>query len=175
MKKKWQLNITLKMFAIFSMIPVVFSSFFSGYNVISSGLQVNAPVSVSVFDYVAQKDVFLSLAFVSIVLMVLLILAITILSMVDVYRKQNTNFYGMMLSIFEIILSVLIFVSTLIYCIKNSVYTDTTSLVYELGSCTILSFVFGLISGVLYLISYTIKIEFKKKKPPVANKKIENS
>jgi len=161
MNKKWQVNITLKMFAILAVIPIVFSTFFGGYEVISNGLQVNAPVSVSIFDYVSKNDIFLAISFVCIVLMILLILAIAILSIIDVYKKRNTNFLGILLSSFEIILSITIFVCTLAFCLNNSVYSENTSLKYELGTCTILCFVFGLIFGIFSLISYTIKIDKK--------------
>lgn len=162
MKKRWQINVVLKMFATLCVIPIVFSTFFSGFNIISSGIQTNAPVEVSLFDYVSKNNILLAISFVCTVLMIMLIVAIVVFSMINVYSKKNNRFIGVLLSVFELILSILAFVFVLVFCLNSSVYDVNSSLKYVLGPCSVLCFVFGLIFGILMIISYCMKFEFKK-------------
>lgn len=164
MKKKWQLNVVLKMIAAFFVIPLVFSTFFSGYKVISEGVQKNAPVEVSLFEYVSKGDILLTFAFVCTILMFLLILAIIVFSMINVSKKQNDRFIGILLCSFQLVLTVMSFVIMIIFCAKNTVKGDVYSLKYMLGASTIIYFVCGMLFGVLSMMSYLVKVKKPVKK-----------
>ena len=76
MKLKTRKKITtiLKIVATIFVVPLVFSSFFSGYTVLSEGPQTNTPVSISIFEFPSMKEFVPALAFVSIVLETVLII-----------------------------------------------------------------------------------------------------
>ena len=51
---KNKISTILKIIATLSIIPLIFSTFFSGYDVIRSGTQVNKPVAVSIFEFTGK-------------------------------------------------------------------------------------------------------------------------
>lgn len=154
-KAKKKLVNVLRIIGTLCAIPLVFSSFFSGYNVISSGTQTNAPVGISIFEFAQQKDFLLALAFVSCVLQTILIIFNIFYGVSKITKKNPDNLIGIITIIFELILSIMPFIMVLIYCNKNS----ATGLSYTIGICPIFYMIFGLIFGGLMLASYLIPIK----------------
>ena len=163
MKNKWNTNVILKMIATLSMIPLVFSTFFSGFTIISEGVQKNAPVEVSLFEYVSKMDFLLVLSFVCSILLFLIMLAIVVYSALNVVKKENEKFWGVMLCCFELTLTIMSFLFVVIYCIKNTVVGVDFSLTYKIGAQSIIYFVCGLVFGITMLISYFIKVKKPKR------------
>ena len=163
MKKQWQLNVILKMVATLCLIPLVFSTFFSGFTIISDGVQKNAPVEVSLFEYASKGDILLVFSFVCTVLLFILMVAIVVYSMLNVLKKENNKFIGVLLCSFELLLTVLGFTFIVIYCVKNTVVGVDFSLEYKLGVSSIIYFVCGLLFGIITLASYLINIKKQKK------------
>jgi len=163
MKKQWQLNVILKMIATFCVIPLVFSTFFSGFTIISDGVQKNAPVEVSLFEYVSKGDLLLVFSFVCTVLLFILMVAIVVYSMFNVLKKENNKFIGVLLCVFELVLTIIAFLFVVIYCMKNTVKGIDFSLTYKLGASSIIYFICGLLFGIITLISYLINIKKQKR------------
>ena len=162
-KTRKKLITTLKLIATLSVIPLVFSTFFSGYTVLSEGTQTNAPVGISIFEFPQQKDFLLALAFVCSLLEVVLIVFNIFYGVAKTMNKKSDNLIGIITTIFELILCVTPIIMVGTFCSKNSVL----GLTYKLGVCPIMYLICGLVFGGLMLSSYIIPV--KKQ----ANKKVE--
>ena len=164
--KKKIINI-LRIVGTLCAIPLIFSSFFSGYDVLSSGTQTTAPVSVSIFEFAQQKDFLLALAFVSCVLQTILIIFNIFYGVTKITKKNPDNLIGIITIIFELILSIMPFIVVLWYCNKNS----AIGLTYTVGICPIFYMIFGILFGGLMLASYLIPV----KKPVVQQSSVKGN
>ena len=168
-KGKLNLNILLRLLATISVVPLIFSTFFSGYIIKSA----DTPVEVSLFDYVAEKDFFLAMTFVCSVMLVLLIVAIIIISSLEVVKRKNYRFVVIMLTVFELILTITAFTFIAIYCAKNTISDAVVGAVtYTLGGASIIYFVCGILFGGLTLASYLIPEKKSTKKSNSENKNV---
>ena len=162
-KARKKLITALKLIATLVVIPLVFSTFFSGYNVSSVGAQTNTPVEMSIFEFPQQKDFLLALAFVCSLLQMLLIVFNIFYGVSRTMNKKSDNLIGIITIVFELILCVTPITMIGIFCNKNSVL----GLTYTIGACPIMYLICGLLFGGLMLASYIIpaKQPPKKTKP----------
>ncbi len=151
-----KLSTILKLIATIFVIPLVIGTFFSGFVVNADG---STPSDVSIFEFVLKKDAWLALAFVCTVLLIILVVFSIFYGLTKTMSSKRTdNFIGILILVFELILSITPFLTVLIYCVKNS----AKGLKYSVGVCPILSMVCGLIFGVLMLVSYVAKPQNRK-------------
>lgn len=165
LKTRKKLTTILKIVATIFVIPLVFSTFFSGYTVLSVGPQVNTPVSVSIFEFPAAKEFVLALAFVSIVLETVLVIFMIFFGISQTMRKTQDALIGVMTAVFQIILAIMQFVMMVIFCKTNSVI----GLTYSLGVCPIMYFVCGLLFGGFMIASYLVPTKTKPRQSAVNN------
>jgi hypothetical protein len=163
LKKRKKIITMLKLIATLVVIPLVFSTFFNGYDVQSVGLQTNTPVAMSIFEFPQQKDFLLALAFVCSVLQVLLIVFNIFYGVSKTMSKSSDNLIGIITSVFELILCVTPILMVGMFCKKNSVL----GLTYTIGICPIMYLICGLIFGGLMLAAYIIPVKQPAKKTPV--------
>ena len=162
-QKQSRLKIILSMIATLSILPLVFSTFFSGYNIITSGVQGDKVVEVAIFDYVMKNDFLLALAFVGCMLSFVLIITVIAHSLVLILKNRNEKFMGITFCSIEIFLSIMSFICVLLYCKKNTMVSEGYSVKYAIGSSTIIYFVIGLIFGIISIIAYSVNIQKNKK------------
>ena len=163
-QKQPKLRVILSMIATLTILPLVFSTFFSGYKIINAGAQGNKVVEVSLFEYITKSDFLLSIAFVSCMLSFILIITVIVHSLVSILKDKKDNFLGITLSVVEIMLSIMAFVVMIIYCSKNTISTIDYTLKYSLGPSTIIYFVRGVVFGIISIIAYLVKPSKKKNK-----------
>ena len=163
-QKQPKLRVILSMVATLTILPLVFSTFFSGYKIINAGAQGNKVVEVSLFEYITKSDFLLSIAFVSCMLSFILIITVIVHSLVSILKDKKDNFLGITLSVVEIMLSIMAFVVMIIYCSKNTISTIDYTLKYSLGPSTIIYFVSGVVFGIISIIAYLVKPSKKKNK-----------
>ena len=154
-KKRKKLITLLRIVASICAIPLVFSSFFNGYTVLSEGTQINAPVGISIFEFAQQKDFMLALAFVGCVLQTILIVFNIFYGVTKVTQKNPDNLIGIITIVFQLILAVVPFTMVAIYCNKHTML----GLTYTIGICPIFYFVFGLLFGGFMMASYVIPVK----------------
>lgn len=152
----------LSTFAVFLMIPLVFSAFFDGYSVVSKGVQTNAPIRISIFEYLNQRSVILAFSFVFALVLVLTILVGIVYSIKLSVSGGKGGILRFYTSIITIISAILTFVFTLSYCTSHSGSSGSASLTYKVGGCMILMLVCGVVIGTLNLVCYFL--ENKKNK-----------
>ena len=146
-QKQSRLKIILSLIATLCVLPLVFSSFFSGYKIITSGTQGNKVVEVAIFDYVMKNDFLLALAFVGCMLSFVLIITIIAHSLVLILKNKKDKFMGITFCSIEIFLSIMAFICVLLYCNKNTIVA-TGPMGYADGISRGLSNkIFGLING----------------------------
>ena len=136
------LSIILKIVATLCVIPLIFSSFFSGYKI--------GDTTVSMFEFVKQGNIFLTQAFISMVLQVLVILFLIFYGIVQTTNRKNERFIGTFLSIAQFVISIMAFVCVLIYCLTNAEKCI-------IGLSPIFYLVFGCVYATLMIVSYFIK------------------
>ena len=157
---KNRISTILKIVATLSIIPLIFSTFFSGYDVISVGTQVNKPVSVSIFEFTGKKETLLAFAFVAIIMELLIILFMTFFGMGQIMKKKQDKFLGIVVAVFEMIIAILPLILVAIFCQSNT----EEGLKYSLGVCPIIYTVCGFLFGGLMISSYAIYEEPKRRK-----------
>ena len=118
LKTRKKLTTILKIVATIFVVPLVFSSFFSGYTVLSEGPQTNTPVSISIFEFPSMKEFVPALAFVSIVLETVLIIFMIFFGISQTMRKTQDALIGVMTAIFQMILAIMQFVMIIIVLYK---------------------------------------------------------
>ena len=160
LQTKNKISTILKIVATLSIIPLIFSTFFSGYDVTSSGTQVNKPVAVSIFEFTGKKETLLTFAFVAIIMELLIILFMTFFGMTQTMKKKQDKFLGIVVAVFEMIIAILPLVLVAVYCNKNT----EEGLKYALGVCPIIYTVCGLVFGGLMTTSYVLYEEPKHRK-----------
>ena len=114
LKTRKKLPTILKMVATIFVIPLVFSTFFSGYTVLSEGPQTNTPVGISIFEFPAMKEFVPALAFVSIVLETILIVFMIFFGISQTMSKTQDALIGVMTAVFQIILAIMQFAMMII-------------------------------------------------------------
>lgn len=168
LKTKKKLVTILKIIATVCVIPLVFSTFFSGYTIVSEGIQSNI-VNISIFEFMSQNDFLLALSFVCMVLQIMLIVFVVFYGMIQTMKKNPNKLLGAITAVFEIVFSIMPFVMLAIFCIKNS----ALGLKYIIGPCPILYLVCGILFGGLMFASYLIPV--KKVANTASYKKVEVS
>lgn len=155
MDNKKIINI-LSMFAVFLVVPLMFSTFFDGYSVVSQGVQTNAPVEISIFQYLNQRSILLVFSLVFAFVLILAVLVNIVYTIKITMEKQTGGVLRFYFAVIIIISAILMFLFTFIYCKQNTIIEDASSLTYKVGGCSILMLVCGLVIGVLNLICYFI-------------------
>lgn len=153
MDNKKLINI-LSMLAVFLVIPMMFSTFFDGYSIVSKGVQTNAPYQVSIFEYLNQRSVVLTFSFLFALVLVLAVLANIVYTIKLTINKENGGVLRFYFAIFIIVSAILTFVLTLVFCVSHTQSDGNSALNYNVGGCMILMLVCGLVIGILNLVCY---------------------
>lgn len=144
----------LSMFAVFLVIPMMFSTFFDGYSVVSSGVQTNAPVQVSIFEYLNQRNFLLVLSFLFALVLIVAVLTNIVYTIKITMAKSNGGTLRFYLSAIIIISAILMFVFTAVFCKNSTQINGSASLTYKVGGCSILMLVCGVVIGLLNLVCF---------------------
>lgn len=142
------LSVILKIIATIFIIPLIFSSFSSGFNITTDSTAV-----VSMFKFVEQDNIFLAEAFICMVLQILVLVFLTFYGVLHATKKTKSKLIGVFLSIVQFALATVSLICVGIYCITKS----ASGAKYAIGVSPIMYFVCGLIFGGLMIASYFVK------------------
>lgn len=160
-----KVSVILKIIATFCVIPLIFSSFASGFNIVG-----NTTTSVSMFEFTQRTNVFLAEAFVCMVLQVLVILFLTFYGVVQTTKVKKEKLIGICLSVAEFALAVLSFICVLIYC---KAFNGGEN--YVIGASPICFLIFGTLFSGFMIASYVVPDKpVKKSKTTTKAKQVKN-